>query len=159
MPKPRKCAARLRKLRPAWRKAMKADPLVRQLVLDLDAVQTDLALRTGQLLQVVGLLASVELPQRLRKQARRLRQITAEYMNQTQAAAFLHVTPRTLRDWTYQGLIPFHRVKSDKRDKRGLIRFSRSELHQWVKAGGSGKLRRKKRRPIPPPKKKGAGNG
>jgi len=55
--------------------------------------------------------------------------ITSPWLTAKEAAEYLRVDPRTLRQWCREGRVPFSR--SDDRHN-GRLRFHRGRLDEWL---------------------------
>jgi hypothetical protein len=57
-------------------------------------------------------------------------EVQPTYLNREQAAAFLHVQPKTLANWASQGKGPKFRKPGGK-----VVLYPRMELEAWVNSG------------------------
>ena len=63
---------------------------------------------------------------------------TRKYLNEEEAAKFLCVAERTLRDWRSKGLLDNKGTPPPKSYKRGKhIYYELSELDAWVRSGAN----------------------
>ena len=59
------------------------------------------------------------------------------WLTATEAAAYLRLSLKTLRNYMYQGAIPYY-----KSPLTGTLRFKASELDAWMEQGAKGAERR-----------------